>query len=55
MKKGLLGISLITLSGLYILLSAIIILVSILLDFPVIYGIGFNISIFNRSYNEMVL
>ncbi len=45
MKKGLLGISLITLSGLYILLSAIIILVSILLDFPVIYGIGISIII----------
>lgn len=43
MKKNLLGVSLLTITGLYVLLSAIIILVTILLHEPVIYGIGISI------------
>lgn len=42
MKKNLLGISLITMTGLYVLLSAFIILITILIDQPVIYGIGIS-------------
>lgn len=45
MKKNLLGLSLITISGLYILLSAIIILICILTDAPVLIGIGISIVI----------
>ncbi|MBR2828023.1 MAG: M48 family metalloprotease [Bacilli bacterium] len=45
MKRNLLGISLITITGLYVLLSAIIILATIICDIPVIYGIGVSIVI----------
>ena len=45
MKRNLLGISLITISGLYVLLSAVIILITILLDFPIMYGIGVSIIV----------
>ena len=45
MKKNLLGISLITISCLYVLLSAIIILVTIVVGFPPIYGIGTSIIV----------
>lgn len=39
MKKNLLGISLLTVTGLYVMLSAVIILVAIFTGFPVTYGI----------------
>ena len=39
MKRSLLGISLMTICGLYVLLSAVIILAAVLLDFPVLYGV----------------
>lgn len=45
MKRNLLGISLLTISGLYILLSAIMILVTLIIEVPVIYGIGLSIII----------
>ena len=45
MKKNLLGISLITVSALYFLLAAIIILVTLITDIPVIIGIGISIVI----------
>ena len=45
MKRNLLGISLITISGLYFLLAALIILATIVCDIPVIYGIGVSIAI----------
>lgn len=45
MKRNLLGISLMTLGGLYILLSAIIILITIILGEPVILGIGISVVI----------
>ena len=45
MKRNLLGISLVTLGGLYVLLSAIIILVTILIGAPVITGIGISIAV----------
>ena len=45
MKKNLLGISLLTIASLYFLLAAIIILIAILTDIPVIYGIGASIVI----------
>ena len=45
MKKNLLGISLITISCLYVLLSAIIILVTIVIGYPPIYGIGISIIV----------
>ena len=45
MKKNLLGISLITISCLYVLLSAIIILVTIVVGYPPIYGIGISIIV----------
>ena len=45
MKKNLLGISLLTIGGLYVLLSAVIILVTILLNIPVIYGISASIIV----------
>ena len=45
MKRNLLGISLITITGLYVMLSAVIILITLLLDFPVIYGIGISIIV----------
>ena len=39
MKKSLFGISLLTITALYCLLSAVIILITILTGSPVIYGI----------------
>ena len=45
MKRNLLGISLLTISGLYILLSAVIILVALVTDIPVLYGIIASIII----------
>lgn len=45
MKRSLLGVSLLTITGLYVMLSAIIILVTILTGQPVIYGIGISIFI----------
>ena len=45
MKKNLLGVSLLTITGLYVLLSAIIILVTIVTGFPPIYGIIASIII----------
>lgn len=39
MKRNLLGISLLTITGLYVMLSAVIILVTIIMDIPVTYGI----------------
>ena len=45
MKNNLLGISLITIAGLYFLLAAVIILVAILTGIPVIYGIIASIII----------
>ena len=45
MKRNLLGISLITISGLYFLLAALIILATLLCDIPVIIGIGVSIAI----------
>ena len=45
MKKNLLGVSLLTITGLYVMLSAIIIAVTIILQQPVIYGIGISIII----------
>jgi len=45
MKKNLLGISLITVTGLYVLLAAIIILATIVVGYPPIYGIGISIII----------
>ena len=45
MKKNLLGVSLLTITSLYFLLAAIIILIAILTDIPVIYGIFASIII----------
>ena len=45
MKKNLLGISLLTITSLYFLLAAIIILIAILTDIPVLYGIIASIVI----------
>ena len=45
MKKNLLGISLLTITGLYFMLSAVIILVTILLNEPVIIGIIISVII----------
>lgn len=45
MKRNLLGISLVTLGGLYVLLSAIIILITIVIGAPVIIGIGISIIV----------
>ena len=45
MKKSLLGISLLTISCLYFLLAAVIILITIITGTPVIYGIGTSIII----------
>ena len=45
MKKNLLAISLLTMTGLYVMLSSVIILVTLLCDIPVIYGIGTSIAI----------
>lgn len=45
MKKNLLGVSLLTITGLYVLLSAIIILVTLVVGYPPIYGIGISIVI----------
>lgn len=45
MKKNLLGVSLITVTGLYVLLAAIIILVTIVVGYPPIFGIGLSIII----------
>ena len=45
MKKNLLGISLLTISGLYFMLAAIIILIALLTDIPVLYGIVISIII----------
>ena len=45
MKKNLLGISLLTITSLYFLLAAVIILIAILTDVPVIYGIVVSIII----------
>jgi len=45
MKKNLFGISLLTITFLYCLLAAVIILVTIVTDIPVIYGIGASIVI----------
>lgn len=45
MKKNLLGVSLLTITSLYFLLAAIIILVALVTDIPVIYGIGISIII----------
>ena len=45
MKKSLLGVSLLTITGLYVMLSAVIILITILTGEPVIYGIGISIVI----------
>lgn len=45
MKKNLLGISLLTISGLYFLLAIVIIFVTFLTGIPVIYGIGVSIIV----------
>lgn len=45
MKKNLLGISLITMSCLYGMLAAVIILIFILTDLPVMYGIIISIGV----------
>ena len=45
MKKRLLGISLLTISCLYFLLAAVIILITLITGTPVIYGIGISIII----------
>ena len=45
MKKNLLGVSLLTVTGLYVMLSAVIILVTVLLHQPVIIGIGISIVV----------
>ncbi len=45
MKKSLLGISLLTITGLYGLLAAVIILITLLTDIPVLYGIITSIII----------
>ena len=45
MKKNLLGISLMTITGLYFLLAAIIILIALVTDIPVLYGIIASIVI----------
>lgn len=45
MKRNLLGISLLTITGLYVLLSSVIILLAFLLDFPVIYSVMASIII----------
>ena len=45
MKKNLMGISLLTISGLYFLLAAIIILATLVTGIPVIFGIGVSIVI----------
>ena len=45
MKRNLLGISLITMGCLYGILAGVIILVFILFDLPVLYGIGISIII----------
>ena len=45
MKRNLLGISLLTITGLYVMLSAVIILLTIITNQPVIYGIGISIII----------
>ena len=45
MKKNLLGISLLTITCLYCLLAAIIILITLLTGIPVIYGIITSIII----------
>lgn len=45
MKKNLLGASLITVTGLYVLLAAIIILVTFIVGYPPIYGIGISIIV----------
>ena len=45
MKRNLLGISLLTMTGLYVMLSAVIILVALLCNIPVIYGIITSIII----------
>lgn len=45
MKKSLLGISLLTISCLYFLLAAVIILITILTGIPIIYGIISSIII----------
>ena len=45
MKKNLLGISLITITSLYCLLAAVIILITLLTDIPVLYGIITSIVI----------
>lgn len=45
MKKNLLGISLLTISGLYFLLAIVIILITIITGVPVIYGIISSIII----------
>jgi len=46
MKKNLLGISLLTVSGLYVLLSALVIFITVLFGGEVIFGIGISIIIF---------
>lgn len=45
MKKNLLGISLLTVSGLYVLLSALVIFITVLFGGEVIFGIGISIII----------
>ena len=45
MKRNLLGISLLTITGLYFLLAAIIIFITLITDIPVIYGIITSIII----------
>ena len=45
MKKNLLGISLLTISGLYFLLAIVIIFITIITGVPVIYGIISSIII----------
>lgn len=45
MKRNLLAVSLLTVGGLYVLLSAIVILITIIIGSPVIYGIAISIII----------
>ena len=45
MKKNLLGISTLTLVGLYALLSVVVLGVCLIIDLPVLYGIIFSIIV----------
>ena len=54
MKKGILAISLITMSCLYGLLAAVVILVCIFTEIPVTYGIGTSIIILRPDRKSVV-